>query len=81
MPAKIMSEMPLPIPCSVSNWPNQTPNIVPAVIPIIMVSDGKRLSPVKPQFGKIGKPPVTCWRLSSVDWVIACKIASGIVNQ
>ena len=40
MPAKIMIETPFPTPYSVISSPNQTKNIVPAVIEIIIATVG-----------------------------------------
>jgi hypothetical protein len=57
MPAKMISETPLPTPCSVINWPSHTPSIVPAVMPMISVSVGSRSPPVKPQLGSTLAPP------------------------
>ena len=48
MPAKIISDMPLPMPRSVINSPSQTRNIVPAVIEIMAAVVGSRASPAKP---------------------------------
>ena len=41
MPAKIRTEMPLPIPRSLISSPSQTRNIVPAVMEMIMERVGR----------------------------------------
>jgi len=76
----MISETPLPMPCSVNISPIHIANIVPAVMLIIIVSVGSRASPLKPQLVSTAPVPVPNGRLSRVDWPIACKIASGIVR-
>ena len=48
MPAKMISEMPLPMPFSVISSPSQTRNIVPAVIEMTAAKVGSASGPVKP---------------------------------
>jgi hypothetical protein len=80
MPAKMISETPLPMPCSVINWPNHTPIIVPAVMPMINVTVGRKSPPVKPQLGST-EMEEPLWLASSVPWAIAWSTASGIVSH
>ena len=47
MPAKMISEMPLPMPFSVISSPSQTRNIVPAVIEMTAASVGSAFEPVR----------------------------------
>ena len=78
IPAKMISDTPLPMPCSVISWPSHTPNIVPAVMPMMIVSVGSKFSGANPQLGNTTSPLPTS-RLKSVAWAMACSTASGTV--
>ena len=58
MPPKMISESPLPMPCSVIKSPNQMANIVPAVIAAsTAMVDRVFSSESKPKLGKTGEVP------------------------
>ena len=57
IPAKIMMEMPLPIPFSLISSASQTMNMVPAAMVMIMARVGKACSPLKPMPAVPANPP------------------------
>ena len=61
MPPKMISEMPLPMPCSEISSPSQTRNIVPAIIEMIVATVGSAFPPVSP----MSPMPPNCWISSS----------------
>jgi hypothetical protein len=75
IPAKMIIEIPLPIPSSVISSPSQTANIVPAVIVTITDAVSIKLTP-KPG---IIAPPARPEK--AVIWAMDCKIAIGIVAK
>lgn len=58
----------MPIPCSEISSPNQTANIVPAVIVARMVMVGKVLPGPQPKFGRMGRAPIDHWLPQNLVW-------------
>ena len=74
MPAKMMIEMPLPMPSSVMRSPSQTANMVPAAMVVMTVNV---TSGFWPNSGMMGAPP----RLPKMAICpTACKIDIGIAR-
>ena len=76
MPPRMISERPLPIPCSVISSPSQTANIVPAVIVTRMVTVESHCPAPKP------KPAMTPGTEAITKRICpkACSAARGTVR-
>jgi len=82
MPAKMMIEIPLPMPCSVISSPSQIANIVPAVIVTMtesVVSRSLLLPNPKPGISVVFETWST-WLWKMFTWPMACKAAIGIAK-
>jgi len=79
----MMIEIPLPMPCSVINWPSQMANIVPAVIVTMTESVVSRLLPApkpNPSIKSTLRPDWLIWLWKMLIWPTDCKAAIGIAR-